>query len=74
VEKLHRDSTVGTRPKIWTRGQKWNKYSTVIQRRRLEEAQIRNNPEGGELDSAEGVRRRYKKNQGQLRIYEIIGN
>jgi len=25
VEKLHRDPTVGPRPKVWTRGKKWKK-------------------------------------------------
>jgi len=25
VEKLHGDSTVGQRPKVWTRGKKWKK-------------------------------------------------
>jgi len=27
VEELHGDPTVGPRPKVWTRGQKWKKYS-----------------------------------------------
>jgi len=25
VEELHGDPTVGPRPKVWTRGQKWKK-------------------------------------------------
>jgi len=25
VEELHRDPTVGPRPKVWTSGQKWKK-------------------------------------------------
>jgi len=25
VEELHTDPTVGPRPKVWTRGQKWKK-------------------------------------------------
>jgi len=27
VEELHGDPTVGPRPKVWTRGQKWKKTS-----------------------------------------------
>jgi len=26
VEELHGDPTVGPRPKVWTRGQKWKKW------------------------------------------------
>jgi len=59
VEELHGDLTAGPRPKVWTRGQKWKKYC----RRRLGgEAQMQRNPGGGELDPAESVRRRCKKN------------
>jgi len=29
VEKLYGDPTVGPRPKVWTRGQKWKKYSSA---------------------------------------------
>jgi len=29
VEKLHGDPTVETRPKVWTRGQKWKKEEAV---------------------------------------------
>jgi len=36
-------------PKVWTRDQKWKS--------RAREAQMRNNPEGGELDLANDVRR-----------------
>jgi len=49
VEELHGDPTVGPRPKVWTRGQKW----------RAGEAQMRDNPEGGELDPAKAVRRSF---------------
>jgi len=60
VEELHGDSTVGLEPhpKIWARGQKWKK---LCQRWRAGKAQMRDNP-GGELDPAEGVRRRCKNN------------
>jgi len=26
MEELHRDPTVGSCPKVWTRGQKWKKW------------------------------------------------
>jgi len=57
VEKLYGNLTVEPRPKVWTSGQKWKKQ---CQRWRAEEARIRDNPEGGESDLAEGVRRRCK--------------
>jgi len=44
--------TVGPRPKVWTRDQRWRAW----------EAQMRYNPEGGELDPVFGDRRRCKKN------------
>jgi len=50
------------RPKVWARGQKWTK----CQRCRAGEAQMQDNPEGGELDPAEDVRRRCKKNSSIL--------
>jgi len=62
VEELHGDPTVGPRPKVWTRGQKWKKQ---CQRRRAGEARMRNSQEGGEsdpADCAEGVCRRCMKN------------
>jgi len=55
VEELHGDTSVWPRPKVWTRGQKWKKQ---CQRWRAGEAQMRDNPEGSELDFAEGVRKR----------------
>jgi len=58
VEELHRDPTVGPRPKVWIRGKKME----VVPKRRAGEAQMQGNPEGGELDPAECVRRRCKKN------------
>jgi len=53
VEELHEDLTVGPRPKVWNRGQKWKKW---YGRWRAIEAQMRNNPGRGESDPAEGVR------------------
>jgi len=61
VEEFHGDPipTVGPRLKVWTRGQKWKMW---CRRWRAGEARMRDNPEGDELDPAEGVRRRCKKN------------
>jgi len=50
-------------PKFWTRGQKRKKQ---YQRWRTGETHMRDNPEGGELDFAEDVRRRYKTNGGTV--------
>jgi len=49
VEELHGELIVGPRPKFWTKDQKWKRY---CQRWRAGEAQMRDNPEGGELNSA----------------------
>jgi len=54
-EEFCGDPTVGPRSKVWTRGQKWKKR---CQRWRAEEAPMRDNSEGGELDRVNDVRRR----------------
>jgi len=46
------DPTVEPHPKVWTRGQRW----------RAGEAQMQDDPGGGESDPVEGVRWRCKKN------------
>jgi len=33
VKELHGDPTVGPRPKVWTRGQKWKKYKDGLPER-----------------------------------------
>jgi len=58
VEELHGDPTVGPRPKVGTRGQKWKE----CQRWHAGEAQMQDNPKGGELDPPEGVRKCCMKN------------
>jgi len=59
MEELHRDPTVGPRPKVWTRDHKWKKLS---QRWRAKEAQVQNYPGGRELDLVQGGCMRCKKN------------
>jgi len=44
VEKLHGDPTVGPRPKVWTRDQKWKKY---CQRWHAGETRMWDSPGGG---------------------------
>jgi len=57
MEQLHRDPTVGPRPKVWNRGQKWK-----CLRWRAGEAWIQDSQGGGKSDSAEGVHRSCIKN------------
>jgi len=45
VEKLHGDPTVGPRPKVWARGQKWKKQ---CRKWRAGEARIRDSQGGDE--------------------------
>jgi len=47
VEELHGDPTVGPRPKVWTRGQKWKKW---CRRWRAGEARMRDSQGGSESD------------------------
>jgi len=63
IGELRRDPTVEPRPKVWTIGQIWKK---LYQRYRAGEAHMRNNPEGGELDPVDDVRRRCKENSPVL--------
>jgi len=59
AEKLHGDPRVEPHPKVWTRSQKMEEVMPNMARR---EARMRNNPVGGDLDPADDVRRRCKKN------------
>jgi len=49
VEELYGDPTVGSRPKVWTRGQKWKKW---CRRWRAGKARMRDSQGGGESDPA----------------------
>jgi len=59
VEELHGDPTVGPRPKVCTRGQKWKKW---YRRWRVGETRIRDSQGVGESNPAEGVRKRCMMN------------
>jgi len=58
VEKLHGDPTLGPRPQGLDQRSKMKDVVPKMERRK---AQMRDNPERDEINSAEGVRRRCKK-------------
>jgi len=68
VEELHGDPTVGPRPKVWTRSQKWK----WCRRWPAGEARMRDSQGGGESDLAESVCRRCVKNSPSILSFRYI--
>jgi len=71
VEELRWDPTIWPHPKVWTRGRRWQ-WKKWCQRWRAGEAQMQDNSEGSELDPADDVRRRCKKNSPSVLSCKVI--